>query len=141
MSNGNAIVTNGLPHSLQNSPVALSSAHFENINEENDNIISNSTPMSTIEDTSINTNNGSEQKKKRRKSSANIASMDGVVPLPDSPSISPTSSNVTKEQVPKKPAATKLERKSLLIQWHSHQMHKAHSHVMNVINNSNVLNI
>ncbi|EER32828.1 predicted protein [Candida tropicalis MYA-3404] len=111
LSNGNAIVTNGLPHSLQNSPVALSSAHFENINEENDNIISNSTPMSTIEDTSINTNNGSEQKKKRRKSSANIASMDGVVPLPDSPSISPTSSNVTKEQVPKKPAATKSERK------------------------------
>ncbi|EMG49780.1 hypothetical protein G210_5389 [Candida maltosa Xu316] len=127
LSNGNALVTNGLPHSSQNSPVLLATGHFENINEEND---------------TTNNNKPAEQKKKRRKSSANLAMAENVpsiipngaqsnipttVPapqpqpqtanttatsiLPDSPSISPTSTNTIKEEPPKKTPAAKSERK------------------------------
>ncbi|CAX45142.1 transcription factor, putative [Candida dubliniensis CD36] len=117
-------ITNGLTtNSLHGSPITLTTAHFENINEENDSINDTSIDINNIGITtkskSITTSvdgdgdGDAKHSRKRRKSSSAINMGESSIgPLSDSPSISPTNSNTNNGTTTGTTAATTTATKN-----------------------------
>ena len=108
LTTATAATANGLTtNSLHGSPITLTTAHFENINEENDSIndssidiTNNPTGITTKPiTTSVDEDGDAKHSRKRRKSSSAINMGETIGPLSDSPSISPTNSNTNNDTI------------------------------------------
>lgn len=130
LTTATAATANGLTtNSLHGSPITLTTAHFENINEENDSIndssidiTNNPTGITTKPiTTSVDEDGDAKHSRKRRKSSSAINMGETIGPLSDSPSISPTNSNTNNDTImATSTVATKNITKEELMKKKSH---------------------
>ena len=129
LTTATATTTNGLTtNSLHGSPITLTTAHFENINEENDSIndssidiTNNPTGITTKPITTSVDEDGDAKHSRKKKSSSAINMGETIGPLSDSPSISPTNSNTNNDTImATSTVATKNITKEELMKKKSH---------------------